>query len=34
MDDALASPQGKAVARDIMGFAADLVTVFHGDVTD
>jgi len=29
MDDALASPQGKAVARDIMGFAADLVTVFH-----
>jgi len=34
MDDALASPQGKAVARDLMGFAADLVTVFHGDVTD
>jgi uncharacterized protein (TIGR02118 family) len=34
MDEALASPQGRAVARDLMGFAADLVTVFHGDVID
>jgi uncharacterized protein (TIGR02118 family) len=34
MDEALASPQGRAVARDLMSFAADLVTVFHGDVTD
>jgi uncharacterized protein (TIGR02118 family) len=34
MDAALASQQGRAVARDLMGFAADLVTVFHGDVAD
>lgn len=34
MDEALASPQGRAVARDLMGFGADLVTVFHGDVAD
>jgi uncharacterized protein (TIGR02118 family) len=34
MDEALASPQGRAVARDLMGFAPDLVTVFHGDVAD
>jgi len=34
MDETLASPQGRAVARDLMGFAADLVTVFHGDVVD
>jgi len=34
MDEALVSPQGRAVARDLMGFAPDLVTVFHGDVAD
>ena len=32
MDGALASPEGKAVARDLMSFAADLVTVFHGEI--
>ena len=29
MDKALSSREGKAVARDLMMFAADLVTVFH-----
>jgi len=33
MDRALSSPQGKAVARDLMAFAPDLVTLFHGEVT-
>ncbi len=32
MDAALASPEGKAVARDLMSFAADIVTVFMGEV--
>ena len=32
MDAALASPEGKAVTRDLMAFAAPLVTVFHGTV--
>jgi len=32
MDSALASPEGKAVARDLMSFAAKEVTVFFGDV--
>jgi uncharacterized protein (TIGR02118 family) len=31
MDEALASKEGKAVVRDIMSFAADLVTVFFGE---
>ena len=31
MDAALASREGKAVARDLMMFAADLVTIFHGE---
>ncbi len=31
MDAALASREGKAVVRDIMSFAADLVTVFFGE---
>jgi len=31
MDAALASPEGKAVTRDIMSFAADVITVFHGE---
>jgi uncharacterized protein (TIGR02118 family) len=30
MDTALASKEGKAVAKDLMSFAADLVTVFIG----
>ena len=34
MDAALASPEGKAVAKDIMSFAADLITVFHGEVQE
>ena len=32
MDAALASPEGKAVTRDLMSFAADLITAFHGEV--
>lgn len=32
VDHALASHEGKAVARDLMGFAAPLVTVFFGNV--
>jgi uncharacterized protein (TIGR02118 family) len=31
MEAALASKEGKAVARDLMGFAADIVTVFMGE---
>jgi uncharacterized protein (TIGR02118 family) len=31
MDKALASPEGKAVARDVMSFAADLITIFYGE---
>jgi uncharacterized protein (TIGR02118 family) len=34
MDAAMASPEGKAVARDLMSFAADIVTVFIGETTD
>lgn len=34
MDAAFASREGKAVARDIMMFAAGLVTVFHGTPVD
>ena len=33
MDRALASSDGKAVARDLMGFSAHHVMVFHGEVT-
>lgn len=32
MDLALASSEGKAVTRDILSFAADVITVFHGEV--
>ena len=31
MDTALASKEGKAVARDLLGFAANIVMVFHGE---
>ncbi|MBI4534859.1 MAG: EthD family reductase [Ignavibacteriae bacterium] len=31
MDAALASPEGRAVAKDLMSFAADVVTVFFGE---
>lgn len=31
MDAALASKEGKAVARDLMSFAADIVVVFIGE---
>ncbi|HUL43513.1 MAG TPA: EthD family reductase [Bacteroidota bacterium] len=27
-----ASPEGKAVARDVMSFAADVLTLFYGEV--
>jgi uncharacterized protein (TIGR02118 family) len=33
MDEALASKEGKSVVRDIMSFAADLITVFFGEQT-
>jgi uncharacterized protein (TIGR02118 family) len=32
MDHALSSREGKAVARDLMAFAANQVTVFQGEV--
>jgi len=32
MDKALGSPEGRAVAKDLMSFAAELVTVFFGEV--
>lgn len=28
-----ASPEGKAAARDLMNFAADVVTLFYGEVS-
>jgi hypothetical protein len=31
MESALASAEGKAVTRDLMTFAADLMTVFYGE---
>jgi uncharacterized protein (TIGR02118 family) len=34
MDAAFASKEGKAVIRDIMSFAADLITVFHGEIDE
>jgi uncharacterized protein (TIGR02118 family) len=34
MESALVSPEGRAVARDLMSFAAQYVTVFFGDVRD
>lgn len=33
MNSANASPEGKATARDLMSFAADVVTLFYGEVT-
>ncbi|MBS4028848.1 MAG: EthD family reductase [Ignavibacteriales bacterium] len=33
MNAANASPQGRATAKDLMNFAADLVTLFYGEVT-
>lgn len=32
MNASLASPEGKATARDLMSFAASLVTMFHAEV--
>jgi uncharacterized protein (TIGR02118 family) len=32
MDSALSSPEGKAVIKDLLSFAADIVTIFHGEV--
>ena len=31
MDKALGSPEGRAVTKDLMSFAADVVTVFFGE---
>ena len=31
MESALASPEGKAVVRDLLSFAADIVTIFFGE---
>ena len=31
MDSALGSPEGRAIAKDLMSFAADIVTVFIGE---
>lgn len=32
MDKALASPEGRAVVKDLMSFAADIVVVFFGEI--
>jgi uncharacterized protein (TIGR02118 family) len=34
MEAALASPEGKAVARDLMNFALPLVTIIFGEVEE
>lgn len=34
MNAANASPQGRAAAKDLMSFAADIVTLFYGEVTE
>ena len=34
MDAAMVSPEGKAVVRDLMSFAADIVVIFHGSVNE
>jgi uncharacterized protein (TIGR02118 family) len=34
MDSALASPEGKVVIKDILSFAADVITVFHGETDE
>ncbi len=34
MNAANASPEGKAAAKDLMSFAADVVTLFYGEVEE
>jgi len=34
LDSALASPQGRASAKDLMSFAAGLVDLFFAEITD
>jgi len=34
MNAANASPQGRATAKDLMSFAADIVTLFYGEAMD
>lgn len=34
MNASAASPEGKAAMKDLMGFAANLVTLFHGEIRD
>lgn len=34
LQSALASPEGKATARDLMSFASDLVTLFYAEVKE
>jgi uncharacterized protein (TIGR02118 family) len=34
LDAALASPEGKALAKDLLHFAANVVTVFYGETVE
>jgi uncharacterized protein (TIGR02118 family) len=34
MNAANASPEGRAAGKDLMSFAADVVTLFYGEVTE
>ncbi len=34
MNAAMASPEGKAASKDLMGFAANLVTIFYGHIRE
>ena len=34
LNAAMASPEGKATARDLMSFAANIVTMFYADVKE
>jgi uncharacterized protein (TIGR02118 family) len=34
MDSSVATPEGKAVLRDVMVFASTLLTAFHGEVEE
>lgn len=34
MDSAMASPEGRASAKDLMSFAANLVTIFYAEVQE
>ena len=34
LDFAMASPEGRASAKDLMSFAADIVTLFYAEIQD